>query len=299
VSAGLNVVVVTYRNRELLEKCVRSVFGSLDGLGMHSVVTVVDNASGDGTRELVLERFPRINYIENGENLGSARAFNIGVLSRRDATYTLLMNDDVELYPDTIRRMLQTLADFPAAGGAPANLFRPDGSLQKMKLGLIGLRRERPRRTRLVQFGGTTACLYRTKVLLDLGLFDRYYFFYNEDLDLSLRAKRKGIRFAFNPQVKVVHHKGYGRKKGEKQIKPNFYAANYYFYRKNFGPVAAFVFLLTACAHIRVRKRRLAKQQHSAQLDLLEQGRRMLEHAVKNFRTLLRESSAQQARKGS
>jgi GT2 family glycosyltransferase len=194
--------------------------------------------------------------------------------------------------------MLQTLADFPAAGGAPANLFRPDGSLQKMKLSLIGLRRERPRRTRMVQFGGTTACLYHTRVLLDLGLFDGYYFFYNEDLDLSLRAKRNGIRFAFNPQVKVVHHKGYGRRKGEQQVKPNFYSANYYFYRKNFGPVAAFVFLLFARSHIRVNKLRLVKRGSEAQLDLLEQGGRMLEHAVNNFRTLLRESSALQTGKG-
>jgi N-acetylglucosaminyl-diphospho-decaprenol L-rhamnosyltransferase len=290
VSAVLNVVVVSYKNRGLLEKCVKSIYASLKDLDLKSVVTVVDNASRDGTRELVREHFPEINYIENKENMGSARAFNIGVLSRKDATYTLLMNDDVELFPDTIRNMLDTLASYPAAKGVPANLFRPDGSEQKMKLGLIGLRRERSDKTRFVQFGGTTTCLYYTDVLLDLGLFDGYYFFYNEDLDLSLRAKRKGIRFVFNPRIKVVHYKGYGRKKGEKQIKPNFYAANYYFYRKNFGPVVACIFLLAAHIHIIISKRRFVREKSAAKLDLLEQGREKLAHAVKNFKTLVRES---------
>jgi GT2 family glycosyltransferase len=290
----LNIVVVTYKNRDLLEKCVRSIYASLQSIKLKSVITVVDNASHDGTRELVLGMFPDVNYIENKENLGLAQALNIGILSRREAQYTLLLNDDVELFPDTLKFMFDTIEQNPDAWGVPANLFRPDGSEQKMKLGIIGLHRLRKGQIRKVSFGGTTACLYRTAVLMKLGLFDVFYFFYNEDLDFSLRAKRKGIYFVFNPNVKVIHYKGYGRRKGEKQIKPYFYATNYYFFRKNYGIPAATFFLIMAFAHIFVWKRRFGKEKDWAKLALLQRGKEKLLYTVNNFKQLLRDSGAPQ-----
>ena len=294
MNEDLNIVVVTYKNRELLEKCVRSINTSLKIVDLKSIVTVVDNASHDGTRDLIRGVFPDVNYIENKENLGLAQALNIGILSRRAAKYTLLLNDDVELFPDTLKLMLNTIVQNPEARGVPANLFRPDGSEQKMKLGIIGLHRSREEEIKKVSFGGTTACLYCTDVLFELGLFDTYYFFYNEDLDLSIRAKRRGIHFIFNPQVKVIHYKGYGRKKGERQIKPYFYATNYYFYRKNYGVIIATFFLIVAFAHISVWKRRFGKEKDTAKLALLQRGKEKLLYTVNNFKQLLRESGAPQ-----
>jgi N-acetylglucosaminyl-diphospho-decaprenol L-rhamnosyltransferase len=265
----LNAVVVTYKNRKILANCLTTLHGSLGNCGLPYVVTVVDNNSSDGTRELVRKSFPGVNYIENGENLGLARAINIGVRSIPDAPYTLIMNDDVELFPETVGRMLGVMSEHPDAMGVPANLLRSDHSPQRMKLRIYGLDKGKRNRVRYVSFPGTTACLYRTGVLLELGLFDEFFFFYNEDLDFSIRAKRRGVKFIFDPGAKVVHLRSQGRVKGERFVKPHQFATDYYLYWKHYGPLPASLYLLAARVRICAMKRKLSRAGESGKLDLL------------------------------
>jgi GT2 family glycosyltransferase len=131
--------------------------------------------------------------------------------------------------------------------------------------------RVRNARVRRAAFGGTTACLYRTEVFRKVGLFDEFYFFYNEDLDLSLRVKRAGMRFVFDPAIRVVHHKNQGKAKGARFVRPHFYAADYYFYRKNYGIPFASVYLVMATAHYFLLRRKLHHKGKGDALLLLEQ----------------------------
>ena len=281
----LNAVVVTYKNRDILANCLATLYGSLGYCGLPHVVTVVDNNSSDGTRELVKKSFPGVNYIENGENLGLAMAINIGVRSLPDAPYTLIMNDDVELFPETVGRMLDVLSEYPDAMGVPANLLRSDHSPQRMKLRIYGLNKGKGDRIRYVSFPGTTACLYRTELLLELGLFDEFFFFYNEDLDFSIRAKRRGVKFIFDPRAKVVHLRSQGRVKGELFVKPHQFANDYYLYLKHYGPLLASLYLLVARLRICAMKRRLSRAGESAKLDLLGKAEERLGRTVVDLRT--------------
>ena len=244
MSGSINIVIVTYNNESLLKSCIKTALESLGTSGIRGRVTVVDNASSDGSARMVTAEFPSIRYLRNNKNFGLAKALNIGIREGFNTLYTLLLNDDVELFPDTISVMIDTLREFEEASGIPANLMYPDGSPQRVKLKIIGAYKKAVKNTRYINFAGTTACLYRTEVFKKLGLFDEFYFFYNEDLDLSVRAKRKDIKFVFNPEIRVIHHRKKGRVKAERTIKPYFYATDYYFYRKNFGILFGSIYLI-------------------------------------------------------
>ncbi len=289
---NLNIVIVTFKNRDLLDRCLQSVRVSAGQVDFETIVTVVDNGSKDGTGDLVRKSYPEVQYIENKQNLGLTRAINTGIRVVKNSVYTLIMNDDVLLFPETIRLMLDTLGSYPHAGGIPANLMRPDGSYQRMKLNIIGLTHSKRNKIRYANFAGTTACMYRTEVLYDIGLFDEFFFFYNEDLDFSLRAKRRGVRFIFNPDVKVIHYKTQGRKKGEREIKPHFYATNYYFYRKNYGKLVAGVYLLFAYVHMNSVRRGLMRTGEQSKVEVLDESRQKLQYTVRNFKDLLNRSYA-------
>jgi len=286
----INIVIVTYNNKDLLEKCISTVFQSLGNTEIEGIVTVVDNDSSDGTEKLIRERFSSVHYLLNKKNLGTAKSFNRGIKENIDAHYTLLLNDDVELFPNTISLMIETLNKFQNAQGIPARLIYPDGRPQRIKLKILGMENIRNQNIRYVQFAGTTACMYYTEIFRELGLFDEFYFFYNEDLDFSLRAKRNGLKFIFNPEIKVIHYKYQGKAKGIKEVKPHFYAANYYFYKKNYGRILSCVCLIMAFIHITVWKKRFKKENNNEKLLLLEKGREKLKHTVKNYKELVKKS---------
>jgi GT2 family glycosyltransferase len=280
-SSTVNVVILTYNNRVLLERGLQSIQRAIGNAKTAGRITVVDNNSSDGTAEMISERFPEVHYLRNSENLGTARGFNRGIESGFDADFTMLLNDDVELLPDTIASMLEVLKAFPRAMGIAAHPMYPDGRSQRVKLKVIGgLKRIQDERVRTVEFSGTTACLYHTDVFRKLGLFDEFYFFYNEDLDFALRAKREGMQFILDPSIKVKHHLHQGQTKGKRAVRPHFHVANYYFYRKHYGCIAAALYYLSAIISIG----RALKNADTEEYQMLLRGRDALKYVARHYR---------------
>jgi len=75
-SPDLGIVIVSWNVRDLLARCLNSVYASLDSSNLRGEVWVVDNASGDGSAEMVRQQFPRANLIANADNRGFAAANN-------------------------------------------------------------------------------------------------------------------------------------------------------------------------------------------------------------------------------
>jgi GT2 family glycosyltransferase len=286
----VHTVIVTYNNRDLLGRCIATVTESLERSPYAGKITVVDNGSTDGTVDLIKDRYPDVHYIRNRDNIGLTKALNEGIQSGLDCAYTLLLNDDVKLFPDTISRMLRTLHKYPEARGIPACLIYPDGSPQRVKLSIIGVQKRIRQGVKYINFAGTTACMYYTDIFKELGLFDEFYFFYNEDLDFSLRAKRAGIRFVFDPEIKVIHYRKKGRKKAARVIRPYFYATDYYFYRKNFGVLFSAVYLAMALTHIAANRRKFTKSGDEEKLRILNEGASKLKYTIRNFKGLVRDT---------
>lgn len=169
-------------------------------------VTVVDNASTDGTRELLRSDFPQVEHLVLKGNLGYGRANNEGIARALDggAEFVALLNNDVEVEPGWLRALLDAARAQPRAGLLTGTLlFRGEETVNSTGLDIDALGRARDRDFRLPLAGlrrgdgpvaGVSggAALLRASMLREVGLFDPAYFAYYEDVDLSLRAARAG-----------------------------------------------------------------------------------------------------------
>src|SRR4051794_1467016 len=102
----LDVVIVSYRCRELLRDCLESLEEHASNAAMR--IHVVDNASCDGTVELVRERFPQVDLIAADENLGFSRANNLAI-RRGSARYVLALNPDTRVIPGALEHLLELM----------------------------------------------------------------------------------------------------------------------------------------------------------------------------------------------
>ena len=121
---SLDVVIVSYRCRDHLSRCLASVERHAPA---RTSVWVVDNDSRDGTVEMVRDRFPFVSLIESTENSGFARATNRGITAG-SAPYVLALNPDTELHEDTLSGLLRLMEEHPEIGIAGPRLERPDGT---------------------------------------------------------------------------------------------------------------------------------------------------------------------------
>ena len=129
----LGVVILNWNTRDLLRDCLRSVFKST---GVDYRVVVVDNASPDGSADMVATEFPQAELIRNPLNNGYAAGNNLGLRAlgfdkgRLDGPrYALLLNPDTVVPPDAFARMVAHLDEHPEAGVAGPRLVLPDGRL--------------------------------------------------------------------------------------------------------------------------------------------------------------------------
>jgi len=124
---SVSIVIVNYRTRELLRECLQSVqrYGIPD-----TTVIVVDNDSRDGSAEMVRDKFPAVQVIQNEINVGFAAANNQAIQQHDNAEYVLLLNSDTVVLPGAIEAMTGFLQTHPDAGAAGCRLLFPDGTIQ-------------------------------------------------------------------------------------------------------------------------------------------------------------------------
>ena len=249
----LAIAIVTFNTRDLLLQCLHSVIEDADRGGRTYRVIVVDNASTDGTVTAVKQAFPLVELIANTTNVGLAPALNQGLRACADATYVLLMNSDIKVRPNTVGPMMDYLDGHPQVAGVSVQLVNPDGSRQKFRtaFGPV-LFPEQLDRTFPVTFFGTTFHMGRRPIYNpdQVGGFDEYYFFFNEDLDWSIRAHRKGLVFHYLPHLAVVHYGGQGRAQNRDRLLSDFYRMNLYFYAKFYGRALTRVVYLIQTAEL-------------------------------------------------
>lgn len=250
----VSVVVVSYNTRQALAVCLESVRRALGGLDVE--VIVVDNASWDGSAEMVAERFPEATLIPNRGNVGFGRANN-QAFARAHGRYVLMLNPDTELCADALGRLVDFADAHPRAGAVGARLMNPDGSLQHSAFrfpdlgqALFGFfdvvpldapingrhppaRYERPFRAEHL----LGACLLlRREALEDVGTFDPRYFMYFEETDLCARLRRAGWENLYTPAARVIHIGAASTSAVRERMSVEFHRSQAYFYRKHYGP---------------------------------------------------------------
>jgi GT2 family glycosyltransferase len=208
-------VIPTLNACELLSAAVASLEAQTVPVG----VVVVDNASSDGSREMLAARYPHVIVVRNAENLGFGRAVNRGAAEATDADALILVNNDTVCPPDFVERMLTPFAD-PSVGmvagvllqGSEPTLIDSAGIELDTTLGSWDYLWNRPA-TALASAadpvgpcGGAAA--YRLTAFRELGGFDEAFFAYWEDVDLALRFRAAGWRCVLAPDARALHAHG-------------------------------------------------------------------------------------------
>ncbi|RME43951.1 MAG: glycosyltransferase family 2 protein [Chloroflexi bacterium] len=238
----LGIVIVSYHVRELLRGCLESVYADLNrSPGLQATVVVVDNASTDGSAEMVASEFPWVTLHASRENLGFARGNNLALrsLGFDSAAHThppdavLLLNPDTEVQPGALAVMSDFLAGNPHAGGCGARLNYGDGSFQHSAFRFPGLMQlfldlfplhPRLLETRLngryprrlyegrepfaVDFVLGAALMVRAQAIQQVGLLDEGYFMYAEEMDWCHRLHDAGWPLYLVPTARITHYEG-------------------------------------------------------------------------------------------
>ncbi len=252
----LSIVIVSWNTCDLLLSCLTSVYNYSPACRFE--IWVVDNASSDGSTEMIRRRFPQVQLIENQENFGFARGNNQAIL-RSAGKYILLLNPDTEVKSGALEALLKFMEENPHAGAAGARLVNPDGTLQNSCYRAPTLTREIFRLFHLeslipnssylmAEWMNTThrevdiaqgACLILRRQALDqIGLLDEEYFIYSEEVDLCYRLRKAGWKIYWVPQAEVIHYGDQSTRQVPTEMFLRLYESKILYFRKHHGWMA-------------------------------------------------------------
>lgn len=188
-------VIVTYNNSAMLQSLLRDIVSQSRPPDR---IIVVDNASSDGTQEVIKTQFPAIDYIRMPENTGSAGGYHHGIKAALvKSHYIWTLDDDVRVYPDTLDELLKGF----------------DNQKQKCKLGAVRSVGENhpahhPMRVHIIPWRGS---LFSSEAVSEVSLPLHEYFLYGEDLDFSLRLAREGYQCVWINTSHCVENRNKGK----------------------------------------------------------------------------------------
>lgn len=234
MSAPVTIAVVSWNTRDLLRRCLTSLAPSAES--GEAEVWVVDNASSDGSAEVVGREFPWARLIESPDNLGFGRAVN-RVAAEASSEWIAAANADVELYPGALATLMEAGRAAPAAAIVAPRLITPGGATQHsfhpfptVGLALVvntGLHRLPPLgerlaiegecsydRAREVGWAHGAFLLIRRSAFEEVGGFDAGQWMYAEDIDLQWRLRRAGWKVTYEPAAQARHEVSAAASKG-------------------------------------------------------------------------------------
>lgn len=269
----LSIVIVSFKTRDYLRRCLDSVEVYSEPLRVETIV--VDNASGDGTVDMLASQFPDTDLIANDENRGFASACNQGIRVA-SGRHILLLNPDTEIRPNTLPTMVKFLDEHPRVGAlgclvldehrepsstghvipglgtAFVHAFRlkpilkafiPRGRLAPKWLRDIVGRYAGEFRSRRdvpypVDYLSGCCLLFRRNVVETVGYLDENFFLDWEDVDFCHRMKTEGWQLYYHPGVSIIHQWEAARKANVRRSLIARYRSMLYFYCKTYGPFA-------------------------------------------------------------
>jgi len=259
----LSIIIVNYNTRELIDECLASLFQHLQDKG--SEIFVVDNASRDGSVELIREKYPTVHLIENEENVYFIRANN-QALRKTHTGYVALLNSDTVLIEDSFRKMIGFMDAHPEIGACSPRLINPDGTLQRTCMRfpsivygifeLVFINKMFPGNhinnrthyadwlrddTREVEVAAGACLLLRRDILDRVGLLDEEYVMYNEEVDWCRRIRDSGFKVYFYSDTSIIHHVGGSTRKSAHMRR--IYVNSFLLVYKKYYGYFAYIFL--------------------------------------------------------
>lgn len=228
----LAIIIVSHNTRQLLQDCLTSLYAAEHPPGGLEII-VVDNASRDGTVEMLRQNFGRVRLVTNDDNRGFSAANNQGA-AVANSDYLLFLNSDTSVRPDALVKPLQYLQANPQVGALTVRLVYPNGQRDPDNhrgyptpwtsfchfTRLDRLFPHSPRfngyyqsyqdfsQTHPIEVAAGSYLMMPAALFQELGGWDEDYFFYGEDIDLCYRINQAGYQIIYYPEVEVVHYKG-------------------------------------------------------------------------------------------
>lgn len=251
----LAVIIVTRNDCRNVDSCLKTVYANKTTRSF--VCVVVDNGSSDSTVQTVIQKYPDVVVLRNGDNLGYPKANNLG-LRQTSSEYALLLNPDTELPADCFEVLLDFMDSQSKVGVVGPKLVKQDGSMdiacRRMFpnyldhwFAILSLSRHFPT-SRLVGRYNMLYCnedeltdvesvagaflLARRSAIAQVGLLDEQFFIYGEDLDWCYRFVLANWRVVYNPAVTVMHIKGGTTRTYRRAMLWHFYRSSSLLYRK-------------------------------------------------------------------
>ena len=251
----LTISIVSYNSLNFLRDCLNSILENPPSLKYE--IIVVDNASTDGSHELVQKNFPQVKLLHNSKNTGFAAANNKAI-SKTNSKYILLINSDCKVHKNSLDNLVNFMEKNKKAGTAGPKIINSDGSVQlscrkfpsifnaafhtilinivpnnpfSRKYKLADANRDTPFE---VDWVSGSAMIIRRKALEDTGTIDERYFMYVEDLDLCYRMWQKNWKVYYYPCASILHHIGGSSGNGELKACFRMQRSVFYFFWKNY-----------------------------------------------------------------
>jgi GT2 family glycosyltransferase len=244
----LSVIIVNYNTSDFIGRCLESV---TQQQGISCETIVVDNASVDGSVELIQRRFPMVRIIANPHNAGFAAANNQALVLSR-GRYLFFLNPDTTLSDGCLEAILNFMAANPSVGIAGTAIFDPDGVRHpSVHEHYAGGKRARPVSSGLagkIAWVLGAAMAAPADVIRRLNGFDERFFLYGEEQDLCLRVRQSGYSVGYIPAAGVTHWGGKSeRRHALDQIFEKKFIAEYQFFHKHYPPSVVRHIWLTSC----------------------------------------------------
>jgi len=272
----ISIVIVTWNAKHYLKQCIYSVYKETRNIAL--MLTVVDNASKDGSMEMVKKEFPEVVLLRSDKNLGFSKANNMAIrkiLKERKSDYILFLNVDTVIEDRAIERMESYLDSHSSVGAVAPALILPNRKFQTGAAGYLPsvvtgfnyfffFSRFFPRMAKPLFIDQSVfskknkpvnvdwlsgACLMiRREVIEKIGLMNESYHFYAEDIDLGKRMKQKGVQLHYLPWISILHYHGAIYKNKYKEINTRWLIQLYQYLKKERGLIeyAFFRFLSIA-----------------------------------------------------
>ena len=278
----VSFVIVNWNAKQHLQKCLRSIANSCADLS-HEVI-IVDNASSDGSPEMVVAEFPGVRLIANADNVGFAAANNQGTDVAR-GRYFALVNSDVEVFAGTLQRLVGFMDANPDVGVLGPKVLNADltiqpscrkfPSLRSWFFRALALDTAFPRshwfgdhfmtnwsygEVRDVDILSGCFWLIRRRAHEAVGGLDTRFFMYAEDMDLCLRHRQAGWRVTFFPAAEIIHYGGASSGTAPVRFWIEQQRANLQYWKKHHGFASTVALYLILVIHHLVRVPAFAMQ---------------------------------------
>ena len=262
----VSIIIVNWNARKPLHDCLKSIYENGDEVDYE--IIVVDNASTDGSVEMVKKAWPDVNLIENSENIGFARANNIGI-RQSTGPYVCLINPDVIALKDCIRNLVEFMDQNLHVGMAGPRILNPDRTLQcscrhfptiwNNVCQAIGLNYLFPKsalfsepimkywthdKERKVDVLSGCFWIVRRKAMDEVGLLDEDFFIYGEDIDWCKRFHKAGWDVTFYPGVEAIHYGGASSANAPIKFYLEMEKADLHYWKKHHGKLGAAVYTM-------------------------------------------------------